>query len=81
MKNFETFNHITHTPLRVFNRVVFMTNLLTDFGKEAASNYAELFDESERKQMYIMQVYINQKGVDEARKTVTKGLEVVYDAA
>jgi hypothetical protein len=58
-----------------------MGNILSDFGKEAAANYASLFTDSERKQMYIMQAFIKHKGVDEARKASTKGLEIVYDAA
>jgi hypothetical protein len=80
-KSFETFSDISHIPLRVYNRVVYMTNLLSDFGKDAAATYAAMFTESERKQMYVMQAFISAKGVDEARKAATKGLEIVYDAA
>lgn len=78
---FESFQSIKHIPLRVFNRVVFMTNLFHDFGKDAAAKYAEMFNEDERKQMYLMQSFIKVKGVDAARKAVTKELEVVYDAS
>jgi glutathione synthase/RimK-type ligase-like ATP-grasp enzyme len=78
--NFETFNSVDHLPLRVYNRVVYMTNILTDFGKEAVKKYIEMFTESERQQMFLMQAYIKANGVDATRKFVTKDLKVVYNA-
>lgn len=72
--NFNKFDDVNHVPLRVFNRVVLMSNLMGDFGKDVAISYAELFEEGERKQMYIMQSFISQQGLEAARATVTKGL-------
>lgn len=79
MKNYNKFTDINHIPLRVFNRVVMMSNLMQDFGKEAARSYAESFTEVERKQMFIMQQFIDVKGEKEARKVVTKDLKLVAE--
>lgn len=81
MKNYSKFDEIQHTPLRVFNRVVLMTNLLQDFGKEAMENYAASFTEGERKQMFIMQEYIKVNGEKEMRQMVTNGLSLVPEKA
>lgn len=78
--NFDKFDSIEYEPLRVFNRVVLMSNIMADFGKDAAKQYAELFDENERKEMYLVQMLVKQKGVAEVRKELTRGLEVVYDS-
>lgn len=77
--NNNKFETISHLPLRVFNRVVLMANLNNDFGPEAATKYAEEFDEGERKQMFVMQTYIKQKGEAVVRKEVTKNLTLVAD--
>lgn len=73
---YNTFDEIEHTPLRTFNRVVMMTNLLADFGKEVARDYVAQFDETVRKQMYMMQLFIDNQGWEKARKASTKGLEL-----
>lgn len=78
--NYQRFDAIDHLPLRVFNRTVLLQNIFTDFGKDAAAEYGEMFDDKERSQMVVMQGYIKAKGVDEVRKMVTRDLEVVYDA-
>jgi hypothetical protein len=77
MATFERFESIEHLPLKVFNRVVMLNNILVDMGKEASASYINTFSEGERKQMYIMQMYIKSKGEVTVRKEVTKGLEVV----
>lgn len=78
--NFNKFDDIDHLPLRVFNRTVFMTNLMEDFGADAVKEYANLFTTGEKKQIMLMSAYIKHHGVDQTRKDVTGGLEVVYDA-
>lgn len=78
--NFNRFDDINHTPLRAYNRVVLMSNLMADFGKEVSAEYAGLFDDNERKQMFVVQAYLKQHGPEETRKAVTKHLEVAYDA-
>lgn len=78
--SFENFADIKHIPLRVFNRVVYMQNLMADFGIEAVKKYIEQFAEHERQQMFLMQAFIKSKGVDEARRAATRDLKVVYDA-
>lgn len=70
------FDEIEHTPLKVYNRVVFLNNLMEDSGRYAAESYIELFSDTERKQMYAMGSYIRQKGVDFVRKAVTKNLVI-----
>lgn len=71
------FDDIGHLPLRVFNRVVFLNNLFSDAGKEAAQKYISLFTEGERQQMFVMSSYIKKVGEANVRKEVTKGLQVV----
>lgn len=56
-----------------------MFNLRESVSKEEAQRYVELFEPSERKQMWAMMVFIKQKGKDEAYKFVTRGLEFVDD--
>lgn len=76
---FEKFDSVTHMPLRVFNRVVFLHNLISDSGKSAGETYINLFKEFERKQMFLMSAYIKQVGLEQVRKEVTKGLVIVDD--
>ncbi len=78
---FETFNTIEHMPLRVYNRVVFLNNILSDFGRDAVKRYIEMFNEGERQQMFLMQAFIKAKGVEAAKKFATKDLRIAYDAS
>jgi len=81
MKNYNRFDDIQDVQLRVYNRVMLMANLLKDFGPDASIGYAGLFNDSERKQMYIMQQYILQKGTKETKKAITREMEFSgYDA-
>ena len=73
--NFQTFNDIKHIPLRVYNRVVLMANLLSDFGPDASAQYAEIFNKTEMAQMRAMMSMIEAHGVDAVKKTVLKGVE------
>jgi hypothetical protein len=79
--NFERYDDIQHLPLQVYNRVVFLHNLIEDSGKKAGEVYVESFAEGERRQMYLMAQYIAAKGPEFVQKEVTKGLKVVYDVA
>lgn len=72
-----TFDDIQHTPLRVFNRVMFMMNLNQSVSPEEGKAYAESFSEGEKKQMYVMGAFIKKNGLDKTRKVVTGGLTVV----
>lgn len=74
---FDRFDEISHIPLRVYNRVVMLNNLMNDSGKLAAEAYVSIFSEAEKKQMYIVNLTIKQKGLDFVRKEVTKGLTLV----
>ncbi len=78
-KTFQLFNDIQHTPLRVYNRLVLMNNLMEDFGTAVVADYLSNFNEGERKQLYFMQQYVLEHGVDATRKLVTKGLHIVSD--
>ena len=73
------FEHIQHTPLRVFNRVVMSHNLLEDSGEDASKEYIASFDDEEKKQMFLMNAYISQVGPKVAQETVTKGLNIEYN--
>jgi len=77
MTVFERFDDVHHLPLRVFNRVVYMNNLFNDFGRESTQDYIEMFDEGEKRQMYMIGILIKEKGLDAVRHQVTKGLEIV----
>jgi hypothetical protein len=70
------FEDINHMPLRVFNRVVTMFNL-NSISKGEVEKYLLTFSEPEKKQMFIMAAYVNAKGMEVARKTATRGLELV----
>jgi len=72
---FNKFEEIQHTPLRVYNRVVMMNNILADFGKEKLQEYIEQFSEGERKQMFVMQHYLRYHGPKKTIEDVTKGVE------
>lgn len=77
--NFNKFNEIQHTPLRVFNRVAMLFNIKEDQGEETAKEYVNCFTESERKQMLMVMVAIEKQGVEAVRKAVTKDLVPTYD--
>lgn len=79
MTTINRFDHIEHMPLRVFNRAALTFNLLEDFGETAMKEYLEEFDEGEKKQIFIMVTYIQQKGLKAAQDFVTKGLDIQYN--
>lgn len=79
MTAFNKFDDVTHMPLRVFNRVAMFYNLHEDKGAATAKEYASLFTQKERAQMYILMNEIKIKGVDKVRKWATKDLVVTYD--
>lgn len=76
---FDKFDEISHLPLKVFNRVVYLTSLKKDMGEVASEQYLKLFTEAERKQMAFMSMYIKHKGLDAVRKETTKGLVLVEE--
>ena len=78
---FDRFDSITDIRLRVFNRVVLMGNLLADLGKDATAAYISMFEDWERKQMYVMQAYIKQKGIEAVRQEVIRKVEIASDEA
>jgi len=73
---FRTFHDIKHTPLRVYNRVVLAYNIMEDFGKAVYEDYISNFDQGERKQMFVMMMYIKQHGREAAKAFATKDLEL-----
>lgn len=77
MMNFERFDDVNHLPLRVFNRVIYLTNLVADYGQEVAKSYLETFNKGEQAQITMLGMYIKDKGRDTVRKEVTNGLEIV----
>jgi hypothetical protein len=73
------FDDIQHVPLKVYNRVVFLTNLHEDAGVEAAREYVNMFTDDERKQMYIMQAAVKTEGLKKIKEIVTKGVEFSHE--
>lgn len=73
------FNEIQHTPLRVYNRTVFATNLLSDSGKEVMTDYLNQFTDGEKKQIFLMSNWIKAFGQKKVQQEVTKGLNPTYD--
>lgn len=74
-----TFEHIEHMPLRVYNRAVFSHNLLEDYGQAVMKEYLSSFTQDEQKQIAIMVAFVQVKGADAAYKAATKGLITLYD--
>lgn len=74
---FNRFDEISHLPLKVYNRTAMMFNLSEDFGETVAKEYAGIFNDNERQQILIMQIFIQNKGIDFVKKEVTKGLVLV----
>lgn len=73
---FNTFSDVQHMPLRVFNRTIMMNNIKQDLGLDKFKEYVNLFTDAEKRQMYIMQMYIKEKGYNAARKMATKDIEL-----
>lgn len=69
---FNKFSDVENTTLRTFNRVMFMENIKEDFGTDKVREYIELFNEPERKQMYIMVTFIKKNGVEAAQSIVRR---------
>ena len=79
MTTFDKFDEVSHLPLRVFNRVVYLTSLKEDGGNVSRENYLKLFTEGERNQITLKAMYIKNKGLEQVRKEVTRGLVIVDD--
>ena len=75
----QTFEEIEHQPLRVYNRVATMYNLLQDFGKDACAAYISQFTQPERQELYLMQQVIKLKGLKAVQGEVTKDLVLEDD--
>ena len=76
---FNRFDHINHKPLRVFNRTAMANNILEDFGEGASENYLALFDDTDRRNIFILSGFIKKNGIKEARRICTEGMEFDYD--
>lgn len=74
---FATFNDVEHLPLRTYNRVVMMHNILEDFGKELSQEYIDQFEPHELGHMKFLLKLINLHGRDFVKEQCTKGLKVV----
>jgi len=71
---FNKFDEIEHMPLRVFNRTAMLFNLMDDFGNTVAEEYLNMFNEGQKQQILIMNLYIKKFGLDKARSEATKDL-------
>lgn len=71
---FNTFSDIEHMPLRVFNRTIMMNNIKADLGLDKLKEYIAMFTDAEKKQMYIMQKFIELNGYNKAKKLATENM-------
>lgn len=78
MQAINKFDDIEHMPLRVYNRAAMAFNLLEDFGEKSMEEYLSAFTDDERKQIFILTAYIQQKGLKAAKEFVTKDLKIEY---
>lgn len=79
LESFKTFKDIEHVPLRTYNQAVMCFNIREDFGPQTLEDYVSNFDETERKNIYLMMSFIKAKGAEEAQKVATKGLVLEDD--
>lgn len=76
---FNRFDTIEHKPLRVFNRTAMAHNLTEDFGEHVSEQYLALFDDIDRRNIFILSGFIKKHGLKEARRICTDGLRVDYN--
>lgn len=69
------FDDIEDTKLRAYNRYVFFHNLFCDLGHNAARQYAELFTEKDKQQMFLVGLMVKKMGVKKTIEMVTKDVE------
>ena len=77
--DYNRFDDIKHRPLQTYNRVIMARNILEDFGEGPAKNYLLSFTKEERREMLMMQSYIELYGRKAAVASATDGLVVKYD--
>lgn len=73
--SFNRFEHISHRPLRIYNRAVMYYNIRDDHGKVPAQEYAESFSPEERLEIAQMLALVKRKGVKAVQAFVTSGVE------
>lgn len=71
--NSPKFDDVQNVCLRTWNRCAILFNLRADAGEEAATVYAEQFDETSKKQITAMLNYIQLKGYSNVRREITNG--------
>ncbi len=77
--DFQRYDEVEHTPLRVYNRAVTLYNLTEDFGKEVGKEYLGIFSNEEVKQITIMVSYIETRGAEAASKFATRDFSETYE--
>lgn len=71
--NSPKFDDVQNVCLRTWNRCAILFNLRADAGDEAATAYAEQFDDISKAQIKAMLNYIALKGYSNVRREVTNG--------
>lgn len=71
--NSPKFDDVQNVCLRTWNRCAILFNLRADAGEQAATAYAEQFDDTAKKQITAMLNYIQLKGYSNVRREVTNG--------
>lgn len=71
--NSPKFDDVQNVCLRTWNRCAILFNLRADAGDEAATAYAEQFDDISKAQIKAMLNYIALKGYSNVRREITNG--------
>lgn len=74
MENFDYFNHVENKPLRTYNRLMFLENLLEFKGRAYAEEYILKFNNEEKTDLSKMKIILSillkkhQRDMDLAKK-------------
>ena len=79
MNKFNTFDDISHRPLRIFNRSVMYFNLYEDQGPVVAKDYADALTKEARLEIAQMTALVKKIGLKKVKALVTEGVDFVDD--
>ena len=79
MNKFNTFDDISHRPLRIFNRSVMYFNLYEDQGPVVAKDYADALTKEARLEIAQMTALVKKVGLKKVKALVTEGVDFVDD--
>ena len=79
MNKFNTFDDISHRPLRIYNRSVMYHNLFEDQGPVVAKDYADALTKEARLEIAQMTALVKKVGLKKVKALVTEGVDFVDD--